>query len=85
MTRRPTVIENKDCQFPVISCYNCGSKDHFGEQCTKQTMEGETYQRYGRSNFIQYHLNLALVRVRVPIHFAYFVSTQLPQNLNFYL
>jgi len=50
MTRRPTVIENKDCQFNIASCYNCGSKEHCGDHCVEQTMEEETYLRYG------YHL-----------------------------
>ena len=48
MTRRPTVIENKDCQFNIASCYNCGSKEHCGDHCVEQTMEQETYLRYGR-------------------------------------
>lgn len=48
MTRRPTVIENKDCQFTEVSCYNCGSKEHYGDQCVEQTMEEETCLRYGK-------------------------------------
>ncbi len=61
MTRRPTVIENKDYPTLVPSCYNCGSKDHFGEQCIEATMEEETFTRYGMFDALTFVCNAQFV------------------------
>uniref|UniRef100_T2M5D0 Zinc finger CCHC domain-containing protein 2 n=1 Tax=Hydra vulgaris TaxID=6087 RepID=T2M5D0_HYDVU len=36
-----------------VTCYNCGYFGHYGDECTEQTMESQTYSRYA------FHLDFA--------------------------